>query len=295
MKIKNHWLQADSSEAIRLRPTKNARELIDPDYLVVHYTATDSATEALNWFLSIPPANPDRIAAHVIIDTDGSITQLVPFNQRANHAGPSTWNNTDSLNYHAIGIELVNPGFVSKLSDGSFVRKITEKHSKTYPASRTDEIARASHKHRFWNEQYWFKFPAEQIAALKRLSSALIAHYQLVQVVGHDDISPARKPDPGPAFPWDEFRKELGLGINTGKIFTVNTAGTNLRTDPSTSHPEIKKLPVGYQVGLIDNHGMWSKVYLAEKVSEVLQKQGKVMRSVKTIGWIHSSLLDPKP
>jgi len=115
MRIVNHWLTPDAtSEKIRISKTKNAGDLIDPDYVVIHYTATDTAASAVDWFMNTSN-NPDRIAAHIVLDYDGTITQLVPFNRKANHAGTSAWDGVDFFNSHAIGIEIVNPGFVEKL------------------------------------------------------------------------------------------------------------------------------------------------------------------------------------
>src|SRR5207237_7441261 len=122
MRIDNYWLEAENAnEKLKISKSDNARDLIDPDYVIVHYTATDTASSAIDWFM-YTKSNPDKIAAHIVIDYDGTVTQLIPFNRRANHAGTSTWDGTDSLNVHAIGIELVNPGFVEQLADGSFKR-----------------------------------------------------------------------------------------------------------------------------------------------------------------------------
>lgn len=297
MKVNKHWLQTDElSENIVIKTSQNARDLIDPDYLIIHYTATDTANEALNWFLSTPPANPDRIAAHIIIDPEGKITQLVPFNRRANHAGASTWDGTDNLNYHSIGIELVNPGFVEKLADGSFRRAISNTKFKTYPASTANSVMPSSHKHKFWADKlHWFAYPEAQMAALNKLAKCLVEHYQLIEVLGHDDISPARKSDPGPAFPWETLRTAATkVSSNTGKIFIVNTPGTHFRVSFTKNSASIKTLPMGYETGLIETMGNWSKVYLVNKSSDVLLVQGKSRRGVKAIGWIHSSLLTVK-
>lgn len=298
MKIINHWLTADnSSEKINISKTKNLGDLIDPDFVIIHYTATDTASSAIDWFMNTNN-NPDRIAAHIVLDYDGTITQLVPFNRRANHAGTSTWDGVDFLNSHAIGIEIVNPGFVEKLPNGTYKRAVTNTVSKTYPATESSRIIKANHKHKFWtakDNKHWFTYPEAQLAALYKLCKLLFDTYHPVNAVGHDDISPARKPDPGPAFPWDSFKLNVfGATNNTGKIFTVNTAGTNLRASFSTSAAILRKLPLNYEVGLIETNGQWSKVYLVDKPQEVLVKQAGKVRSVKTIGWIFSSLLTEK-
>jgi N-acetylmuramoyl-L-alanine amidase len=294
MKIEKNWLVAESpAEKIVISKTANAGDLIDPDYVVIHYTATDTASAAVDWFMNTT-SNPDRIAAHIVLDTDGTITQLVPFNQKANHAGTSIWDGVDGFNAHSIGIEIVNPGFVEKMANGSFRRA----SGKTYPASESNRIIKAVHKHKFWmakENQHWFKFPDAQLQSLYKLCRLLFATYHPVNAVGHDDISPARKPDPGPAFPWDVFKTNVfGSTNDVGKIFTVNTEGTNMRSSFSTSAPVIKKLPAGYELGLIETNGQWSKVYLADKKQDVLVTQGTKIRSVKTIGWVFSSLLDLK-
>jgi N-acetylmuramoyl-L-alanine amidase len=304
MKINNHWLSAENAaEKIVISKTANAGDLIDPDYVVVHYTATDTASSAVDWFMNTS-SNPDRIAAHIVLDLDGTITQLVPFNQKANHAGTSTWDGVDNFNSHSIGIEIVNTGFVEKLSNGSFRRMVgTDKNKKpiykTYPATDSNRIIKGRHKHKFWtgkDNQNWFIFPDAQLKALYTLCKVLFQTYHLVNAVGHDDISPARKPDPGPAFPWDVFKTTVfGSTNNSGNIFTVNTEGANLRNSFSTSAPVLKKLTLGYELGLIETNGQWSKVYLVDRTADVLLKQGAKLRSIKTIGWIFTSLLTPKP
>ena len=294
MKIVNHWLEADGAgEKIIKTPSPNARPPIDPDYLVIHYTATDTAKNAIDWFMDTSN-NPDKIAAHIVLDYDGTITQLVPFNCRANHAGSSLWDSVSQFNYHAIGIEIVNPGFVEKLADGTFKRPVTAKTSKSYPASEAARIIPAAHKHRFWTgkeNQNWFIYPPAQLESLYKLSKVLIDTYHLVTALGHDDISAGRKPDPGPAFPWDEFRTKVqGATSDTGKIFVTNTAGVKFRSGPNTASAAIKTLPEDYEVGVIETNGSWKKVYLAQKASEVVDGT----RCIKTIGWIHASLLNPK-
>ena len=302
MKVVRHWLEADQpSEKINILKSRNAGPLIDPDFLVIHYTATDDAQSAINWFMNTS-SNPSNIAAHIVLDRDGTITQLVPFNQRANHAGTSTWDGVDYFNSHSIGIEIVNPGFAERLSNGSFRRLIgTDRASgnpvyRSYPAG--SPFVKTVHKHKFWtarDNQHWHDFSPAQMKALYVMSRALFDTYQLVNAVGHDDISPARKPDPGPAFPWAEFKTRVfGANNPVGNIFAVKEATVNMRMQPTTNSPVLRKLGRGYEVGLIETNGQWSKVYLADKSSDVLQKAGREVRSVKTIGWIFSSLLAPK-
>ena len=294
MIIDKHWLKAENAdEQITRSESPNVRDIIDPDYLIIHYTACDTAGEAISWFMNTKD-NPDKIAAHIVVDLDGSITQLIPFNRRANHAGSSTWDGVENFNYHSIGIEIVNPGFCEKLADGSFKRMINAAKHQAYPAERATDILEAMHKHKFWtgnDNKQWFKYPSTQLTALFELSKLLVNHYELITVLGHDDISPLRKPDPGPCFPWKEFKANvLGRTDNVGDVFVVNADDTNFRVNHSTNSAVIKRLSRGYNVGLIETFGSWNKVYLANEKKELLRDK----RCVKTIGWIHSSLLDLK-
>ena len=87
---------------------------IKPIAIVVHFTGGGSTESALNTWKNTP------IAAHVVVEKDGSITQCVPFDKRANHAGISSLHGKDGCNNFTIGIEIVNWGSLSKRADGSF-------------------------------------------------------------------------------------------------------------------------------------------------------------------------------
>ena len=299
MIIENHWLKAElPDEKVVKKVSPNIGHKIDLKYLIIHYTATDTASSAINWFHTAPPKNPNRIAAHVVVDLDGTITQQVPFNRKANHAGYSVWEDgLSGFNLFSIGIEIVNPGFCKKLADGSFRRKVAEGQFKSYPADfEGDKILNTNHKHKFWSaadNHHWFLYPEAQLKAVFDLSKLLIEKYQLIEALGHEDVSPGRKPDPGPMFPWDRFKMHLyGDTNNIGKIYIVDSAdgSANLRADHDATATKIKSLPNGYELGLIETFGNWSKVYLVDKVSDVI-KDGK---SIKTIGWVHSSLISLK-
>lgn len=78
----------------------------DIDILVLHYTDTTTAEEALT--ILRDPAS--KVSSHYLIREDGEIEQLVPENMRAWHAGVSSWRGRENINDSSIGIELVNPG-----------------------------------------------------------------------------------------------------------------------------------------------------------------------------------------
>ena len=115
-----------------------------------------------------------RVSAHYMIDEDGTIFALVPEDRRAWHAGVSYWAGQTNINARSIGIELVNPG-----------------HEFGYRA-----------------------FPATQIAALTTLCHSILVRHPIpsARVLGHSDVAPARKEDPGELFPWEKLAA-AGIGL----------------------------------------------------------------------------------
>lgn len=113
-----------------------------------------------------------KLSSHYIIDEDGKIFRTVSEKKRAWHAGESHWRNLDNLNYSSIGIELSSPSMGQ-----------VEYHEK-------------------------------QLNSLVTLAKQIISHYQIpaCNVVGHSDIAPTRKPDPGLYFPW-QYMATKGIGL----------------------------------------------------------------------------------
>lgn len=151
------------------------------DYIILHYTDMENMQESLARLCD--PVY--EVSSHYAIDEDGSIYQLVDDAKRAWHAGKSSWNGVENLNHYSIGIELQNKGYHC----GYEVTGI------------------------------WPKFPDEQINALKELLKYLMEKYNINpnHVLGHEDICPGRKIDPGPAFPWCTLKD---LGVSRDKITT---------------------------------------------------------------------------
>lgn len=193
MKIVDHRLQLDDGAPVAFRPSPNHGGALTPDTLVIHFTAGRTANGSVQW-LTNPRA---RASAHVVIAEDGGLTQLVPFNVIAWHAGRSTWKGRDGLNRYAIGIELANPGNLKRTGSKWRTWFGTEVDS--------DEVLVARHKNEEV-EQGWKVFPTQQLDAALELGILLVSTYGLGEVVGHDDIAPGRKIDPGPAFPIDRYR-----------------------------------------------------------------------------------------
>jgi N-acetylmuramoyl-L-alanine amidase len=115
-----------------------------------------------------------KVSAHYLIDEDGSIVQLVDEAMRAWHAGVSFWRGQTGVNARSIGIELVNPG----------------------------------------HDWGYRPFPEPQMAATIGLARGLLARHPIAagNVVGHSDIAPRRKADPGELFDWRRLAAE-GIGL----------------------------------------------------------------------------------
>jgi len=126
------------------------------------------------------------VSAHYVIEEDGRLHRLVPDQARAWHAGVSYWQGLSGVNGCSIGIELVNPG-----------------HEFGYRA-----------------------FPEAQMVALDALLNLLVAKYQVRadRVIGHSDVAPTRKQDPGELFPWNRFAAQgVGLAVPEGATFADET------------------------------------------------------------------------
>jgi N-acetylmuramoyl-L-alanine amidase len=173
-------------------------------FLVFHFTSGASARSSYEFWKTEAAAGAE---AHVIIDRDGTIYQIRPFDQKADHAGQSRWKDPGTgiiytfLNSFSIGIELAN---------GGDSKSLRERFSKLPPL-------KAMHKNG-GPVQEWEQYTPEQIAACKAIAATLRARYKLDDIVGHDDIAPDRKNDPGPAFPMADVRAAAGITAPLGRL-----------------------------------------------------------------------------
>jgi len=276
MKIRTHRLTRDDGHECAYVASPHVGGAITPRFLIIHYTAGSSAAGTISWFQS--PAS--KVSAHLVIARDGAITQMVPFNREAWHAGQSRWGSLSGLNRHSIGIELDNAGQLIR-SGGKWVSPLTRR---SYPDS---EVTIAPHK----NDppgtvpSGWHAYTPEQIEATLECGMALVKQYSLSDVLGHDDIAPGRKRDPGPDFPMESVRARLlGRGDDhpelyrtSGRLFVRSGAGPEFPALPGTP------LPVGTEVEVLAKHGLWWQVDVVGEVNGVMD----------IVGWCHSKYLAP--
>lgn len=145
--------------------------------------------------------SPDaKVSAHYVVEEDGAIWHLVPEDRRAWHAGISFWAGRRDINAHSIGIELVNPG-----------------HDFGYRP-----------------------FPYAQMTALIELCRGLLARHPIprARVVGHSDVAPRRKIDPGELFDWRALA-QAGFGL-----WPEPLEGP---ADPAAALKELAR--IGYEIG----------------------------------------------
>jgi N-acetylmuramoyl-L-alanine amidase len=186
--IKNGFLFKDGKQVPFKESPNVGGALKAPSLLVMHYTAAQNASGSVSWLCN-PAA---KASAHLVVDQAGNATQLVNFGRIAWHAGISSWKKRVGCNSFSIGIEMANPGPLTKRADGKFY----DAAGKTVPANL---VMIAAHKNG-GGERPWMVYPAAQVEAAAQIASAITQAYGIKEIVGHEDVAPGRKTDPGPAF-----------------------------------------------------------------------------------------------
>ncbi len=265
MKIKNHLLYLNDHTQVSYKPTPNKGGKFTPQYLIMHYTAATTANSAISWFMS-PLA---QASAHLVIGRDGDITQMAPFNVICWHAGQSKWGNINGLNQYSIGIEMVNAGRLSIVGDKyvSKIDKVTIKET---------DVLLATHKNET-RPDAWHEYTPKQIDACINVAAALVGNYALKDILGHEDVSPGRKSDPGPAFPMNSFKsKALGRKDEFADTY-ITVAELNIRSGAGTSFSTITNpLPTGTKVLVLKREGNWSFVEVIDFVHGIMDLEGWV-------------------
>ena len=270
MKILRHRLYSDDGNAVEFYNSPNRGRVIDPEYLVIHFTKGASARSSINWLTN--PAS--RASAHLVIGRDGSVVQLVEFNRKAWHAGYSRWEDKTRFNNLSIGIELDNYG---DLIGGPGKWRTTWGKSVS-----DDEVIELPHM--FDNKvRGWHVYTEPQLTATASVATLLIEHYELKNVLGHDEIAPGRELAPGPAFYMDGFRATvLGRQEDT-PITYITTTSLNIRQGPGTRYEKlpVSPLPKGTKVEILSSNGLWREVDVLETVNDEMD----------IVGWVHGRFI----
>lgn len=236
-------------------PATSGRFASSPTLLVMHYTASGGTAEGDAQHFSRQTRS--GVSAHLTIGRAGAtdLFQSVPFTQIAHHAGTSSWRGQSNCNRFSIGIEIDNWGILTKREDGTY-------RSWAGTAVAPSLVIKARHKNG-GPESYWETYPEKQLRDLEVITAAILKAYPSIKdIVGHDDIAPGRKADPGPAFPMSRFQNLLedrGSGAST--IKTVWASTLNVRSGPGTSFSTLDwgPLPKGTIVEVVVD-GEWSQI-----------------------------------
>lgn len=106
------------------------------------------------------------------------------------------------------------------------------------------------------------EYTKAQMDALSNVSKVLFSAYPIKEILGHSDISPGRKQDPGPQFPMKWLREQV-MPIKTGAVpVKITTADLNLRSGAGTNHKVISVLPKGTEVNVLSVSGDWSNIFV---------------------------------
>lgn len=267
-----HVLEGDDVELLDCEKHSGLFQSDDlPDMVVIHYTASGSVNSAVRTLIDVNV----KASAHLVIGRQGEIKQLVPFNKIAWHAGRSEYQGRNRLNHCSIGIELENAGRLTKLED-----KYVSWFGRTYSPAH---VLAATHE----NEQqlgYWHLYTEKQIECVHQVCELLREQYQIEHIVGHDDIAPGRKTDPGPAFPLEKLRQRIlendrqsddeDIGGDVGHPDVpvsqlpkgvVTASALNIRKQPNASGELLcDPLPKGTSVRVLEEKQGWLKVNVVQ-------------------------------
>ncbi len=279
MQVKRHRLFDAQGAGVPFEATANQGGRLvggKPRFIIIHYTANGSARGTVEFFKN--PVN--KVSAHLVVGHDGDVTQMVAFNERAWHAGRSSWMGRDGLNACSVGIEIVNWG---KLQGATGRWKTW-----TGTPIADDRVVEAAHRHHPGQVTGWEIFDTAQLQTVAAIVRALGETYGIAPdaVLGHDDISPQRKSDPGPAWDMQRFRAMLGGRAEeeaATALFEVTARrGLNMRSGPGIAHERIKLLTHGTLVSGIETDGLW---WLVAEISDGAEDD---------TGWVHSHWLAPR-
>ncbi|MDR1828244.1 MAG: N-acetylmuramoyl-L-alanine amidase [Methylobacteriaceae bacterium] len=208
-------LVPDSACVTELVPSPNFDERAagcGVDMVLLHYTGMDDDDEALRRL-----SDPDsKVSSHYLVREDGVVVQLVGESCRAWHAGAGSWHNVRDVNSSSIGIEIGNRGH-------------------NYP--ERDAVPPP--------------YPGRQIEAVIALAADIVRRRGIAatRVLGHSDIAPQRKADPGEHFPWPRlFAAGLGLPIPLSRESRNPAPAEGVSSGAMVGEIQRKLAAAGYEI-----------------------------------------------
>jgi N-acetylmuramoyl-L-alanine amidase len=183
------------------------------------------------------------------------------------HAGVSTWEGRSSLNAYSFGIELDNNGRLNRLGTqwSSIFKQIIPE----------DQVIVAKHKN--GRGPYgWQTYTDAQLESAVEACRALFLAYQLRDVLGHDDIAPLRKSDPGPAFPIDSFRGHVKDQLSYAPAVYTTTVNVSIRDAAGNLGKSLipGMLPKGVHLNRFEIKDSWMHVHVLDEVAGIKDLDG---------------------
>lgn len=190
-------------EGIQFMPAKLTGGAITPEIVILHDTAGRLTKFNSRDYL----ATTTKASVHFVVERDGTVSQLVPTNRRAGHAGQSSYHGRPDCNDFSIGIEIVNPGRLTRGVGGAVLSWFGQDFGVggalggyTLADAETPEHGKG----------VWMAYTPEQIDAVTGLLQALFAGIpSLRDITTHWYVSPGRKVDTNPLFPLDQMRAHI--------------------------------------------------------------------------------------
>lgn len=257
MRIENHRLSG-----VAFQQAKNIGREIVPEIVILHDTASRITKGSAATYLA---SAPNGVSVHFVVEIDGTVVQQVPTNRRAGHAGKSSFHGRSNCNDFSIGIEIVNPGRMTRLSDTQCATWYGETFATNLFGIR--EVEAPQH-----GRGLWMPYPEAQMTAVLDLLRALFDGIPTLRdITTHWYVSPGRKVDTNPLFPLEHVRARI-LGrddpadaeaeafseavkptARDPRMVVVDTSGDslNLRRWPSFNPNVLARIPDGTPVPVL--------------------------------------------
>jgi len=272
--IKNHRLIGP----VTYHNTKKTSGEITPKFLVIHYTAGSSFQNDV----ATLSTSSVQASCHLVIGPKGEVAQIGKLNANLWHAGKSSWRGYTNLNSYSIGIEVSCPGPVEMIDDQGNIATIKYWWGKTATVPKNTLVYAPPRNG--GKAQWWVQFTPEQIEKVIDIGLLLMHHYGLQEAVGHDQIAPDRKIDPGPCCPQNVF--DILNGRVTNDAFDPATPTLGMATVANTNYEGLnfRDAPNGRVTGLLPDG----------TVVEVLREDGnwaQVRTPAGYVGWVFRKYL----
>lgn len=279
MYVRDGWVKGAERQ-----PAQHIGSKIRPTIVVLHDTASRLKHGAAASYLA---ANNAKVSVQFVIERNGALVQQVPVDRRANHAGQSKYHGREGCNAFSIGIEIVNPGKMTRVS-----RQVAEAWMGARYSIAAEHKPEDLPRHDVFDIQevttpehgagLWMSYSQPQLETLISLLTVLFRDVSsLKDIVTHWYISPGRKIDTNPLFPLEQIRARI-LGrddpvdvqfekaskkLSDEEFVQIDTDGDtlNMRRWPSFNPNVIAEIPDGATVpvlrrGTFDGR-TWLKVF----------------------------------